>query len=69
MLSTGIANPAQLKVLTEALDAYCLDHAIEPGSIAYEDAGRLLISIFSRGETCTCEALKLAMGRGHVGKA
>jgi hypothetical protein len=46
---SGVANPKQLAILTTALETYCRDAGIEPGTSAHEDAARLVISLFSTG--------------------
>jgi len=45
----GIAYPKQLAMLTEALQDYCREAGIEPGTPAYEDAGCLVMSLFQDG--------------------
>lgn len=49
MLFTGIANPAQLKILTAALEKYCRNKSIELGTPEHEEAGRLVMSLFNSG--------------------
>ena len=56
----GIAHPEELALLTAALEAYCRKAAIEPGSSSYEDAARLIMSLFNRGAS-SAEELAAAM--------
>lgn len=49
MLFTGIANPAQLKMLTAALVTYCRNENIELGTPEHEEAGRLVMAQFNSG--------------------
>jgi hypothetical protein len=62
MLSTtrGIAHPKQLAMLTKALQDYCREAGIEPGTPAYEDAGCLVMSLFQDGVS-TAEELADAL--------
>ena len=60
MLSIGIAQPEQLTVLTKALGVYCHAAEIEPGTREYEDAGRLVMSLFNNGVT-SAEELAAAL--------
>lgn len=49
MLFTGTANPAQLKILTAALEKYCRNENIEYGTPEHEEAGRLVMALFNNG--------------------
>jgi hypothetical protein len=49
MLSQGIANPQQLKVLTTALQDYCRVAHIEPGTPAYDNAGHQIMTLYDCG--------------------
>ena len=52
MLPKGIAYPHQLAVLTKALQEYCAEAGIEPGTLEYEDASRRMMDLHERGVTC-----------------
>ena len=60
MSFNGVMNPQQLATLTAALDGFCKTAAIEHGTDQFNEAGRLVLSLFSGGAT-TAEALKTAL--------
>ena len=60
MSFNGVMNPQQLTTLTAALDGFCKTAAIERGTDEFDEAGRLVISLFSGGAT-TAKALKTAL--------
>ena len=60
MLSSGIAQPEQLAVLTKVLQEYCAAAHIEPGTLEYEDASRRMMDLHERGITDP-EELAVAM--------
>ena len=49
MSNQGIAHPEDLSILTKALQECCRLACIEPGTTAYEDAGRLIMVLFESG--------------------
>ena len=62
---SGIADPDQLRVLTDALDTYCREAGIERGSAAHEDAAWLVVTLFSSGMS-TVEELSSALANSLV---
>jgi hypothetical protein len=49
MLPHGIARPAQLTILTKALEDYCHEAQIDPATREYAYAGRLIWSLYEGG--------------------
>jgi hypothetical protein len=49
MDSHGIVHPAQLSMLAEALERYCRDHHIEPGTLEHEAASTRIVALFENG--------------------
>jgi hypothetical protein len=49
MLPRGVADIEQLSVMAEALQQYCRLAHIQPGTPAYDDAGRLIVVLFESG--------------------
>ena len=62
---SGVADPDQLRVLTEALESYCREAGVEPGTKAHDDAARLVMSLFSTGAS-TAEELSSALSNSLV---
>ena len=51
---SGIAEPEQLGVITHALESFCREAGIAPGTAAYEDAAWLVMTLLSSGMSTTC---------------
>ena len=49
MLHHGMASPAQLKALKEALDEYCQVYGVKPGTPAHQDAAWQIMELFYAG--------------------
>jgi hypothetical protein len=49
MMSCGIADEAQLAILTRILDDYCKEFGIANGDQAREDLGRRIMALFNCG--------------------
>jgi hypothetical protein len=62
---SGIACPEELRVLRQALRAYCQEAGIEPGTAAHEDAAWLVMTLFSSGVS-TPEELSSALSNSLV---
>ncbi len=60
MAFKGIFDPKQLAILTTTLDGFCRIGCIEKETAEHEQAGRIILSLYSRGAT-TVEALTAAM--------
>jgi hypothetical protein len=60
MRFTGICDPEQLAVLSNALDDHCAKYGIEPFSPDHEDASYLVMSLFMQGAQAP-EELKAAL--------
>ena len=58
---TGIANPEQLRVLTEALARYCRSAGIEPGTLEHENAAAFLMTLFTSGAATADELVNAAV--------
>ena len=54
MFSNGIATPAQLAILTAALDEYCARHAITSPR-EREDAAAMILMLHDKGVTDSAE--------------
>jgi hypothetical protein len=48
-MHSGIADPAQLAVLTMVLEEYCAEAGLGPLGEGREDVARLLFDLFNRG--------------------
>ena len=46
---TGVANPDQLRVLTEASELYCRSAGIEHGTVEHKNAAALIVTLFTSG--------------------
>jgi hypothetical protein len=69
MSFTGIADPEQLKFLTEALESFCCAEGIQPGTPEYEDAAHLVMHLFNTDAASPQEihdALKMGLNRQHA---
>ena len=64
---TGFINPAQLAMLTAALDAYCQMAGIQKGTHKHEQASLLILSMYRRGAN-TAKALTVAVENSFRGK-
>jgi hypothetical protein len=62
---SGVADPDQLSVLTDALKNYCREAGIEPGTPAHEDAAWLVMTLFSSGMS-TPDELSSALSNSLV---
>jgi hypothetical protein len=51
----GIATPEQLQALTTVLEEHCSAADIEPGTPAYEEAGRRIMALFNNGVVRTAD--------------
>jgi len=60
MENHGIIHPEQLTMLTEALDDYCRQARINPGSPEFDIAASRIIALFANGVQ-TAEALLAAL--------
>ena len=49
MLPHGIAHPEQLTALTKALEDYCREARIEPGTQEYDHARHMVWMLFESG--------------------
>lgn len=49
MITTGVANPAELAILSAALDDFCVEAGIAPSDRAREEVARHLLDLFNRG--------------------
>lgn len=49
MIMTGVANPAELAILSTALDDFCIEAGIAPSDRAREEVARHLLDLFNRG--------------------
>lgn len=67
MSAQGIANPAQLKVLTKALQDYCRAAHIEPGTPAYDEAGHQIMSLYGCGKFSAEELVKVLRLNNRIG--
>jgi hypothetical protein len=57
---TVVVDPAQLAILTAALDDFCRIGDIRAGTPEHEEAGLLIQSLYNKGAT-TAEALSAAI--------
>ena len=62
---SGIADAEQLCVLTQALDAYCREAGVAPGTPAHDDAAWLVMTLFSSGIS-SAEELSSALSKALV---
>ena len=60
---TGIANPEELAIMTEAFEAYCLQHSIVDKHVR-TDTAQIVIFLFQGGAN-TVDELKVALDRWH----
>lgn len=57
----NIADPKERGILTTALDEYCRENHVDPGSPEYEDARQLMVLLFERDGHHTVADLKSAL--------
>jgi hypothetical protein len=68
MLPQGIVNPQQLAVLTKVLKDYCVVARIEPGTNAYEDAGRQVMDLYECGVSNANELYRALRANNRIGR-
>ena len=56
----GYADPAQLKLLSQALSEYCRANGIEENTASYDEAAELVVLLFQSGIS-SVEALSRAL--------
>ena len=56
----SFADPEQLQILSTALDNYCREFGIEPGTPEREDAAEFIIALFNSGAH-TADELRAAL--------
>jgi hypothetical protein len=62
---SGVADPDQLHILTEALAHHCREAGIEPGTPAHDDAAWLVMTLFSSGMS-TAADLRSALSNSLI---
>jgi hypothetical protein len=62
----GVVHPEQLKLLTQALERYCDQRKIEPGSPEYEAAGARIVALFQHGSHTIDEILASLNGEWPI---